>query len=264
MDIKETLNRDGNNEYRHPWELARLEVVKKELKKITKNMVIENTNIIDIGCGDLFVLEKLNSYFNFQSLIGVDTAFDEQTINLKNKEYSNTNIRVCNNIENIKVNNKNTSIVLLLDVVEHIEKDELFLSNLSKQNFINEDTIFFITVPAFQSLFSKHDVFLQHYRRYNNSQLKHLLKKTNYKIEKMGYFFSILLLPRIFTLVKERLNKNNKQLNGTGLTKWDKGKFITHSIRDILFLDYLLSSFLMKLKIKLPGLSNYVICKKYV
>ena len=46
----------------------------------------------------------------------------------------------------------------------------------------------FITVPAFQFLWSGHDIFLEHYRRYNLSQLRGLVTQAGLEIRRAHYF----------------------------------------------------------------------------
>ena len=45
-----------------------------------------------------------------------------------------------------------------------------------------------ITVPAFMSLWSGHDVFLEHKRRYTLPELKQKLVSAGFQIEKISYF----------------------------------------------------------------------------
>lgn len=266
MDIKEAINRKSNSLYRHPWELARVEVVRHFLDNITQGINPEKINIIDIGCGDLFVLETIGSYFDFKSLIGIDIGFDSQTIKLLEAKYENTNIKICNDLNQVSVNENETSIILLLDVVEHIKEDKAFLLNLLNYNFVNDRTTILITVPSFQSLFCSHDDYMVHFRRYSNFNMVKLLHECNYTIQKKGYFFLILLLPRLLIILKEEVlkKKPSSEVSGTGLTTWNHGKFITNAFKQILLFDFMILSFLAKFKIKLPGLSNYVICKKSV
>jgi len=266
MDIREAINNKNKSISRHPWELARVEIVKTFIHKIISNKDTSNINLIDIGCGDMFVLETLSSHFNFKSIFGIDTALDSNSIELLEKQYRNTNISICNDINQVSVNDNENSIVLLLDVVEHIKDDDVFLSNLIKYNFVNEKTSFLITVPSFQGLYCKHDEYLLHYRRYNNSELVKQLQGHKYKIHSNGYLFSILLFPRIIEVIKEKIFKppHLKNTDQTSLTQWTGNAFITKTVQVILLLDYYILYFLSKLKIKLPGLSNYVICKKSV
>ncbi len=266
MDLREAINNKNDLNSRHPWELARVEIVKKFIHNTIPNKDTTNFNLIDIGCGDMFVLETLNSHFNFNSVIGIDTALDPSEIILLNEKNKNTNISVYNDINQVSVNDNKNSIVLLLDVIEHIKNDNVFLSNLIKYNFVNDKTYFIITVPSFQSLYCKHDEYLLHYRRYNNLELVKQLQNHSYKIESNGYLFFSLLFPRLIEVLKEKIfnSKHSKNTTQTSLTQWTGNTFITKIIEAILLLDYYILCFLSKIKIKLPGLSNYVICKKPV
>ncbi|MEP7168780.1 MAG: methyltransferase domain-containing protein [Bacteroidota bacterium] len=266
MDIKEAKNRKSKSTYRHPWELARVEIVRRFLVKITQGINPQKINIIDIGCGDLFVLETIGSHFNFKSLIGIDIGFDLQTIKLLENKYENTNMKIYNDLNQVSVNEDEFSIILLLDVVEHIKEDKIFLSNLYNYNFVNDKATILITVPSFQSLFCSHDDYMVHFRRYSNFNMVKLLYECNYTIQKKGYFFFSLLLPRLLIILKEKILKKKPSIDvsGTGLTTWNHGKFTTDTLKQILLLDFTLMSLLAKFKITLPGLSNYVICKKSV
>ena len=50
-----------------------------------------------------------------------------------------------------------------------------------------------ITVPAFQTLWSGHDLFLEHYRRYNKKQLEETIRAAGLKVVHTNYFFATLL-----------------------------------------------------------------------
>jgi len=265
MDIKEVQNINFVAN-RHPWELARVKIIENFVQKVSKQKDFTKISIIDIGCGDLFVLKTIRKHFQFSEFFGVDVALTAENLaNLENS-LSETNIKVFNNLNNISAKSNNMVIVLLNDVIEHIADDKTFLLHLQKHPSINSDSVFIITVPAFQGLFSSHDLFLEHYRRYTNNQLVTLLKETNFSITSKGYFFASLLLPRLFVLLKEKIFGTKKISNnsGTDLTNWKGSKFVAHFIKNILLLDYFFTSFFLKLKIKIPGLSTFVICKKSV
>lgn len=259
MDIKEKINGTTPTK-RHPWELARLEVIVDFLKtSITDEEA--NISIIDIGCGDLFVLDQLSYFFKFDERIGVDIAYSNDELLLLKNKYS---IKLYNQLEKVKVKKGNATIILLNDVIEHIEDDQAFIREVSNSNFVNSETIFIITVPAFQSLFSAHDVFLEHYRRYHLSQLKTLLINSHFSIQSSGYFFFSLLFPRWLSVKIEKNKSQQKQTEGTGLSHWEGGRFITLLIKKILLLDYWMTKQFLRIGITLPGLSTFVICKKSV
>ena len=97
--------------------------------------------------------------------------------------------------------------------------------------FITKETVFIITVPAFQSLFCSHDVFLGHYRRYNNALLRNNLQTANMNVVKVSYFFTLLLLPRLIQKTKETLISAKET---TGLVEWKGSRSKTNLIANIM------------------------------
>lgn len=258
MDLKELkFNVNKDRVIRHPWELARLKVAIDIIDKFTLKKNIHT--IFDIGCGDTFFIESLSHVYSDVHFYGIDTAFTNEFIFHNADRLKQRNIFLFSSIEDALIHcNNNISIVLLMDVIEHINNDVTFLKNLHKFKKITSETLILITVPAFQNLFCKHDIFLEHYRRYTNHTLTNTLNITGYKIIKIGYFFTSLLLPRILQIIKEKYFENDSE-KLSGLTEWQSNKFKTYIIKNILILDFKI----MKLfNNKIPGLSNFVICKK--
>ncbi len=85
----------------------------------------------------------------------------------------------------------------LFDVIEHIEKDEHFLKEVHSR--LSDDGRVFITVPAYQFLWSKEDEEAGHFRRYTLESLKKIAKNSGFRVMYSSYFFAILL-PLIFLL----------------------------------------------------------------
>jgi hypothetical protein len=56
-----------------------------------------------------------------------------------------------------------------------------------------QDALVLVTVPAFQALWSGHDVFLEHKRRYTMAGLHRTLGKAGLEAIRSRYFFSALL-----------------------------------------------------------------------
>ncbi|MCB0472552.1 MAG: methyltransferase type 11 [Gammaproteobacteria bacterium] len=258
MDLRELKVVKGNA-HRHPWELARLKVVTDLL--IQASETTKNLKIVDIGCGDLFFLKELSYQFKESKLYAIDSAFTEQQV-IDINTTDEFGIKAYQDIKDCEA--KNVSIVLLLDVVEHIKDDYAFLNYLNSSPLIGNNTLIAITVPAFQSLFCSHDRFLLHYRRYSNKTLSTLLKTTNFRTIKMGYFFFLLLIPRILNVMIERVKRDDGEATGTGLSFWKGGRFVTTIIKSVLVMDFKFSYALGRIGCTLPGLSNFVICKKNV
>ncbi|MDR2641032.1 MAG: hypothetical protein LBC61_07215, partial [Candidatus Peribacteria bacterium] len=115
-----------------------------------------------------------------------------------------------------------------------------------------------ITVPAYQFLFSAHDVKSQHYRRYDRKQLLKLLQRDDLKIEKVHYFYTSLFLIRLLNVI---LKKDNFKGN-EGKWPYSEKHIITVSVKTILNIDIFINKILDKKFIHLPGLSLLAICKE--
>lgn len=81
-------------------------------------------------------------------------------------------------------------LVMLMDVLEHVEDDVTLLRNYTQ--IAPKGSKFFITVPAFQFLFSEHDVFLEHYRRYTLNQIESVVENSGLTIIKSHYLYGTL------------------------------------------------------------------------
>ena len=113
-------------------------------------------------------------------------------------------------------------VVMLLDVIEHIEIPSVFVSTIV-QKFPNL-THLLVTVPARQELWTNYDEFNGHYRRYSLSMLKNI--SSEIQLVKGRYFYHTLypvfwLYARI---IKERetLLKAPKgfQITGHRILSW--------------------------------------------
>lgn len=81
----------------------------------------------------------------------------------------------------------------LFDVVEHIENDVDFLASI--RHLMRPGGRVYLTVPAFQMLWSQEDTSAGHYRRYTARSLANVLKSAGFEIEYQTYFFFFLPLP---------------------------------------------------------------------
>lgn len=261
MDIREAQQVNILPEQRHPWERARLEVVYHLLCKIFSEPQEKPLIILDIGCGDAFVIGELAKRMPLSKFIAVDAAFNDELLPLLNRQYQETRIEFHAVLNDIELPNEKVDLVLLLDVLEHIEKDSDFLHALVPNKHFGTETRFLITAPAFQSLFSAHDLFLKHYRRYNNRTLKKCLLASGLKIHGLGYFFSSLLLPRVIKVLLGKISRPSIE-NEKGIGAWKPHRLRDGWIIKLLVFDFTISEALHRFGIKLPGLSNYALCQK--
>ena len=248
MDITE-LKRNRVNK-RHPWERVRAKIISTLIKKHHPSCF----HILDTGSGDAFVLGYLCAAGIAKHYTAVDTAYTPEIIESinKNVSYKINFFQKMPDILDLKADS-----VLLLDVLEHCEDDGQLLTQLNSNN-ITLLPIFFITVPAYQKLFSEHDRLLLHYRRYTIKALKQLCKKNNYEVISSGYFFTSLLVIRCIQLFLENLGlyKPVKSIDN-----WTGGILISNVMSFFLWIDFVTGRFFSQIGIQLPGLSAYCICR---
>lgn len=82
-------------------------------------------------------------------------------------------------------------LVLMMDVIEHVADDQALVAHYV--DLSAPGTRFVVTVPAFMWLWSGHDVFLEHYRRYTLTHLRKALEASGLQVERGHYFFGSVL-----------------------------------------------------------------------
>jgi SAM-dependent methyltransferase len=76
-------------------------------------------------------------------------------------------------------------LVLMLDVLEHFDDDRAVVA--AARRVLRPGGTLFVSVPAFQALFSEHDVRLQHRRRYSARQLRDVLEAGGFVVRRLTY-----------------------------------------------------------------------------
>jgi len=140
--------------------------------------------IIDIGAGTGFFSKDLFTHFPqwIKHIQCVDTGYDEAHC----IHHTNENIKFTKVVED----SFDHSLILMMDVLEHIEDEDAFLKSILEKE--NGNNFFFLTVPAFQALWSGHDEYLLHHRRYTITSLKQVLTRNGFKIDRMYYMYGSL------------------------------------------------------------------------
>ena len=100
---------------------------------------------------------------------------------------------VCGGLPSVAFAARTAGAIGLFDVLEHIETDRAFLVSL--RPYLKDRGRLYLTVPAYQWLWSSSDVHGGHFRRYTRSALRHTLEAAGFHVEFTSYFFSWLPLP---------------------------------------------------------------------
>lgn len=251
MDLTEFDRIIDKNKYnRHPWEISRRDVLFKLLKSSKIKFPVKR--IVDIGGGDAFIINEIYKQNLAQEYFTIDTAYSSEIILQLQANYGEKSIHYVQNLNDYFTNFplEENVLFLCMDVLEHLENENEILKHLTQKN-----NYFLFAVPAFQFVFSNHDVLLGHYRRYNLKQLQQVLQQYNFEIQSNGYYFTSLLFVRWLESV---FNKNKK----ASIDNWTGSIFKSKLISSVLQLDFRFAQVLQKFGFKIYGLSCYCICKK--
>jgi SAM-dependent methyltransferase len=183
----------------HWWFLARRNIIFNLIKKNS-----ENSKIIEIGCsgGPLLIFLQKKGFYN---ITGIDIS--KKAIEICKKR-GLQNVRIADGID-LDFENDSFDIIIASDVLEHINDEGKAI--IEWHRILKRDGILIIFVPAFQFLWSGHDIIHHHFRRYSKSQLTTILNRNNFQIKRISYWNFLLFFPISFIrIIQKLIYKNSK------------------------------------------------------
>lgn len=108
------------------------------------------------------------------------------------------------------VSPNSANVVLLLDVIEHVEDPVLLLKNAAET--LQPGGGIIITVPAYPWLYSDWDRKLGHYCRYTKSRFRHNAEQAGLSVKWITHWNSFTLAPAILARGKDQMLR--RELNG--------------------------------------------------
>jgi len=199
----EIFKKMASIESNHWWFVAR----RKIIFSIINNLDLpRNIRILDVGCGNGDNLSLL-SYFG--DLVAFEKN-EEALRRAKSKKIGQIyKAELPHNLpSNIKTN---FDLIVLLDVLEHIDDDSQSLTTV--RDLMNDKALILITVPAYQWLWSDHDVLHDHKRRYSKSTLKEKLYLSGFRLKYISYFNTLLFPFALAERIKQKiLPKLNEEI----------------------------------------------------
>lgn len=237
---------------RHPWELARVTAMRRLLAGLLGQR--EELRVLDLGCGDGFTAAHLFRDRPQTRIEAVDINLTPQQIELFSSRYPQ--IHFHSSVTALP--RREFDLITLFDVLEHVQDDREFLVDMA--GYLRPGGQIIITVPAFQPLFSAHDRFLHHCRRYNRRQLRQVVTETGLAVGDAGYLFSALLPVRALEVALETMGLSRGERHGLK-TETMAGP-VAAILTRLLEWDNLFTSRLHSLGLTLPGLSAWIHAKK--
>lgn len=253
MDLLEYSKRT-NTFNRHPWEMARVDI----LLFFIRSLPNPARHILDIGSGDAFIATSVAEVYPDALVAAIDTNYNEAVITALSKK-TPPNLNLHNNLLDVYLPDK-ADLVVLMDVLEHVAQPDKLLEEILKHPSVGPETRFFITVPAFQCLFTVHDEQLGHYKRYTYRDLLKLLRENTLTKLGGGYCFNTLLIPRSVSKLKEQI-AGKKPAVVDGIHNWKHGPLISGLLKRLMVAEFKFTWYLSRAGIRIPGLTCYCICK---
>lgn len=159
-----------------------------------------NRRVLEVGCGAGGMLGPLSRY---GAVTGVDISH-EYTQFCATRGHGNV---VTGSGYDLPFQDDSFDMVALFDVIEHISDDIRVLQEVRR--VLKPGGRVFISVPAYQFLYSQNDRVAHHLRRYTATRLDEALSTAGLRSTKLTYFNTFLfplILPAVLVLkLKERL-----------------------------------------------------------
>jgi SAM-dependent methyltransferase len=229
---------------RHPWETARFEFFRGVL--LRRRLLQPGTRVLDVGAGDAWFASELARLPEGPRVVAWDVAYEAGRRPSDRGSVSFVDRAPCDAFE----------VVLLLDVLEHVEDDSGFLAEIVRRNVAPRGHVL-VSVPAWPRLFGTHDTRLGHQRRYAPRAARALLERSGLDVLVAGGLFHSLLPIRAMLNVLERRTGRPPPLAG----EWRGAGATTATARALLRTEGRLSYGAACIGLDVPGLSWWALCK---
>lgn len=187
MDLKESqiLGEQVNNHWYYRSKLAAIRAYTKGVSK---------RSLLDVGAGSGFFSRALLADKDTVRAVCIDPSYPEEADDISHGKPI---------LFRRSALDPNADLVLLIDVLEHVESDVELLRHYA--NPALDGTHFLLSVPAFSLLWSDHDRFLGHYRRYTCRELCAVARAANLSVIRHSYYFGFVLPLAVMTRLTEKL-----------------------------------------------------------
>lgn len=183
---------------RHWWWRAREAFLLERLRAAAGGGT--DRRILDVGCGDALFFDELAT---FGTVRGVEPDADV---------LSGGPWRAAIHAGTLETFSAEGPFdwILMLDVLEHIETPGATLARA--RELATDGASLFLTVPAFEALWTRHDDLNHHFTRYDRSSLQAEFSGTGWELAESEYFFHWLAPLKLLVRLKERFVKGDPEV----------------------------------------------------
>jgi SAM-dependent methyltransferase len=138
-------------------------------------------HLLDVGAGSGFFSRHLLAETGAQSALCVDIGYaSERDDGVAGKPV----------LYRRDTGPTDCDLVLMMDVLEHVDDDRGLLRHYAAK--VPSGAHFLVTVPAFRFLWSGHDVFLEHKRRYRLGEIEAAMRAAGLEVVRGAYYFALV------------------------------------------------------------------------
>jgi SAM-dependent methyltransferase len=174
-------------EHTHFWFVSRRRIFFDLLDREFAGTPTAGRRVLEIGCGAGGMLGPLQRYGEVSGL-DVDHEYVRYC---KDRGFANV---LCGSGYELPFADGSFDLVCLFDTIEHIPDDERALREVLR--VLRPGGAVFVSVPAYQWLWSQNDKTAHHHRRYTARRLARVLRAAGLQPRRVSYF-NTLLLPLI-------------------------------------------------------------------
>ena len=185
------------------WYLGRRDLVLKMAARFDNGLSGKPLRILDAGCGTGMILKYLQI---LGDVYGLDISKDALIFS-RNRGLPSL---ICGSADKLPFKDELFDLVLALDVIEHIDEDLSAVRELNR--VLKPGGRLILTVPAFQFLWTNHDLALHHKRRYTRSGILSILRLGGFENEKATYWNFFLFLPVATIRLLKRFHRSGDEM----------------------------------------------------
>jgi SAM-dependent methyltransferase len=171
-------------EKEHWWFKVRAKILEDTVRK-TFTIPNSNLRILNVGASTGGTSEWLEKFGEVTSL-----EIDKECFVILREKFGDKAVN--GSVLNIPFSPNSFDLVCAFDVIEHVENDMAAMKELAR--VVKKEGKIIISVPAYQALWSNHDVINHHFRRYVKHTFYSIVPE-NFKIDYSTYFNTVLFLP---------------------------------------------------------------------
>jgi 2-polyprenyl-3-methyl-5-hydroxy-6-metoxy-1,4-benzoquinol methylase len=181
---------------RHFWRVGKRRLALAWAKRYLRNQGITEVRCLDIGSACSLFAQELQT---LGSVVTIDPHRESVEMS---RRVINIDARVGSLPDDLPVEGR-FQLISMLDVLEHMNDE---LEALAAVRDLLDDTgVLLMTVPAYQWLWSHHDVAAHHCRRYTRSRLIKVLREGGFRVLRSSYYTSLLFPIAAVVRLLERL-----------------------------------------------------------